>query len=198
MKKIFSFLFASFLLTACSSTSNTTSMGQTINQAQSDSNPIVIMETSLGKIEIEVYENKAPVSAANFLQYVDDGFYDETVFHRIIKGFMIQGGGFTEDYKQKPTRSPIKNEAENGLKNLRGSLAMARTSVVDSATSQFFINTVDNAFLDNGSRDFGYAVFAYVISGMDTVDKIEAVATGRTPMPDAPEVPILITKVSRK
>ncbi|MDZ4261552.1 MAG: peptidylprolyl isomerase, partial [Pseudomonadota bacterium] len=114
----------------------------------------------------------------NFLQYVDDGFFDGTIFHRVIPGFMIQGGGFTETMEQKQTRTPIKNEADNGLKNLRGTLSMARTAVVDSATTQFFINVADNDFLDHGSRDFGYAVFAKVAEGMDVIDRIAKVATG--------------------
>ncbi|NIW37582.1 MAG: peptidylprolyl isomerase A [Gemmatimonadetes bacterium] len=133
---------------------------------------MVTMKTSKGEIQIELYPEQAPISVENFLQYVDDGFYDGTVFHRVIPGFVIQGGGFTGDGQQKKTRPPIKNEAENGLKNDRGTLAMARTSVVDSATSQFFINLVDNDFLNHGTRDFGYAVFAKVVSGLDIVDTI--------------------------
>jgi len=120
----------------------------------------------------------APISVENFLQYVDDGFYDATVFHRVVPGFVIQGGGMTSNGAEKDTRAPIKNEAKNGLKNDRGTLSMARTSVVDSATSQFFVNLVDNDFLNNGSRDFGYAVFGKVVDGMDVVDAIGEVEVG--------------------
>lgn len=142
------------------------------------SGPKVLIETSMGNITLELNEEKAPESVANFLAYVDDGYYDGTIFHRIIDGFMIQGGGMDENMSSKTTRDPIKNEADNGEKNLRGTLAMARTGVVDSATSQFFINLSDNEFLNHSGRDFGYAVFARVSDGMDVVDKIAAVATG--------------------
>ena len=135
---------------------------------------MVTMKTGKGEIQIELYPEQAPISVENFLQYVDDGFYDGTVFHRVVPGFVIQGGGFTTDGSQKKTRSPIKNEAENGLKNDRGWLSMARTSVVDSATSQFFVNLVDNDFLNHGTRDFGYAVFAKVVLGLDIVDAVGA------------------------
>ena len=139
---------------------------------------MIVLETSLGNITIKTNPEKAPISVENFLKYVDEGFYDDTIFHRVIPGFMIQCGGFTEDMSNKETNEQIKNEADNGLKNVKGSLAMARTAVVDSATSQFFINLSDNAFLDNGERDFGYAVFAEVVEGMDVVEKIGTVATG--------------------
>jgi peptidyl-prolyl cis-trans isomerase A (cyclophilin A) len=146
----------------------------------------VVLETSYGSITIELDSAKAPVSVANFLDYVDAGFYDGTIFHRVIPDFMIQGGGFTADLKQKPARPAIKNEAANGLRNLRGTIAMARTNVVDSATSQFFINHKDNPFLDHRApnpRDFGYAVFGRVSSGMDVVDRIAGVQTrGTNPM----------------
>ncbi len=142
------------------------------------SHPTVLLKTSMGEIEIELDETKAPISVENFLGYVNDGHYGGTVFHRVIPNFMLQGGGFDAQMNQKPVKEPIKNEADNGLKNLRGTLAMARTAVVDSATSQFFINVKDNAFLDNGARDFGYAVFGRVIAGMDVVDKIAHVPTG--------------------
>ncbi len=142
------------------------------------SHPTVLLKTSMGEIEIELDETKAPISVENFLGYVNDGHYGGTVFHRVIPNFMLQGGGFDAKMNQKPVKEPIKNEADNGLKNLRGTLAMARTAVVDSATSQFFINVKDNAFLDNGARDFGYAVFGRVIAGMDVVDKIAHVPTG--------------------
>ncbi len=159
-------------------------------------NPVVIMSTSMGDIKIELYPDKAPETVKNFLSYVNDKFYDGTIFHRVIPGFMIQGGGFTPDMKQKPTKAPIKNEADNGLKNETGTIAMARTSVVDSATSQFFINLVDNDFLNHGSRDFGYAVFGKVIEGMDVVRKIAGVKTSnRGPFQDIPVEPVVIKSV---
>ena len=136
-------------------------------------NKKVKLETSVGDIVIELNGEKAPITVKNFLGYVDSGFYSGTIFHRVIKGFMIQGGGFTEDMIQKQTKSPIKNEASNSLKNDRGTIAMARTSIPDSATCQFFINTVDNSFLNyTNSSNPGYAVFGKVIEGMDVVDKI--------------------------
>ena len=158
------------------------------------------IETSLGSIELRLDAAKAPISVSNFVQYAKSGHYDGTVFHRVIDGFMIQGGGFTADMAQKPTRPPIRNEAANGLKNARGTIAMARTMVVDSATSQFFINLKDNAFLDYRSPDprgFGYAVFGQVTKGMDVVDKIAKVKTGnRGYMGDVPVEAVLIKKVT--
>ncbi len=139
---------------------------------------MVVLTTTLGEITIELFEEQAPGTVANFLQYVDDGFYDGTVFHRVIAGFMVQGGGFSEDMRRKPTRDAIANEADNGVKNERGTLSMARTSDVHSATSQFFINLADNGFLDHGERDFGYAVFGKVVEGMEVVDAIAAAKTG--------------------
>lgn len=139
---------------------------------------MVIVKTSHGEFTIELYPDQAPVTVENFLAYVDDGFFDGTIFHRVISGFMIQGGGFTAEMQQKSTRAPIKNEADNGLKNTRGTLSMARTQQKDSATAQFFINLTDNTFLDHGARDFGYAVFGKVTDGMDVVDKIATVKTG--------------------
>lgn len=139
---------------------------------------MVIFSTSHGDITIELFPNEAPITVENFLKYVDDGFFDGTIFHRVIPGFMLQGGGFTADMAQKETREQIKNEADNGLKNERGTLSMARTAVVDSATSQFFLNLVNNDFLDHGSRDFGYAVFAKVVEGMEVADEIAKVKTG--------------------
>ena len=143
-------------------------------------NPVVLISTSLGDFKVELYEDKAPITVKNFLAYVNDKFYDGTIFHRVIPAFMIQGGGFDKDMTQKPTKPPIKNEAGNGLKNDNGTIAMARTGVVDSATAQFFINTKDNAFLnhkDDSTQGYGYAVFGKVVSGMDVVQKIEKVAT---------------------
>ena len=162
-------------------------------------NTTVVMATSEGNIEIELFADKAPISVSNFLAYVDAGFYDNTVFHRVIPNFMIQGGGFETNMNQKTTKAPIKNEAKNGLKNDRGTLAMARTAVVDSATSQFFINVVNNDFLNNGARDFGYAVFAKVTTGMDVVDKIAAVkTTTKSGMGDVPATAVMINSVKRK
>lgn len=160
--------------------------------------PHVLLNTSMGEIEIELEAEAAPVSVANFLQYVESGFYDDTVFHRVIPGFMIQGGGFDEGLNQKPTRDPIKNEADNGLHNVRGTLAMARTQSVNSATSQFFINHRDNAFLDHSSRDFGYAVFGKVVRGMDVVDQIAQVPTGnRSMMQNVPLTPVKIVSAKK-
>tara|TARA_R110000868_G_scaffold119526_7_gene317379 strand:- start:3940 stop:4494 length:555 start_codon:yes stop_codon:yes gene_type:complete len=161
-------------------------------------NPKVLLTTSLGEIEIELNAEKAPISTANFLSYVDSGYYAGTQFHRVIPGFMVQGGGFDADMQQKDTQAPIKNEADNGLHNVRGTLAMARTQVRDSATSQFFINHKDNAFLDHGSRDFGYAVFGQVTRGMDVIDKIAQVPTAnRGGNQNVPREPVLITAAKR-
>ena len=139
---------------------------------------MITIKTSHGEIKAELFDEKAPISCQNFRQYIEDGFFNDTIFHRVIPNFMIQGGGMQHDMRQKPTREPIKNEADNGESNRRGTLAMARTSVVDSATSQFFINLSDNVFLDHGTRDFGYAVFGQVVDGMDVIDAIAAVKTG--------------------
>ena len=161
-------------------------------------NPRVLLNTSMGEIELELEAEKAPISVENFLGYVERGFYDGTVFHRIIPGFMVQGGGFDEGLNQKPTRQPIKNEADNGLHNVRGTVAMARTQNVNSATSQFFINHRDNDFLDHGGRDFGYAVFAKVVRGMDVVDQIAQVPTGnRTMMQNVPLQPVKIVSAKK-
>ena len=154
---------------------------------------MVIFSTTLGDIKIELFKDKAPITTENFLSYIKDGFFDGTIFHRVIPGFMIQGGGMTPDMMDKDTKDPIKNEAKNGLKNERGTLSMARTSAIDSATSQFFINVNDNKFLDHGVRDFGYAVFAKVVEGMDVVDKIAAVKTGSKGFhSDVPIEPVII------
>ncbi|WP_312272137.1 peptidylprolyl isomerase [Pseudomonas sp.] len=161
-------------------------------------NPHVVLTTNQGEIELELNAQKAPVSVQNFLSYVDSGFYKGTIFHRVIPGFMIQGGGFTQDMQQKDTQAPIRNEADNGLKNTRGTVSMARTAAVNSATSQFFINVSDNAFLDHGQRDFGYAVFAKVTRGMDVVDKIAGVSTVSKGMfQNVPREPILILAAKR-
>src|SRR6476646_7931647 len=159
-------------------------------------NPVVLMSTSLGDITIELFKTEAPVSVQNFLQYVNDGFYGGTVFHRVKKGFMIQGGGFTPSLQEKPTRPPIQNEATNGLHNARGTVAMARTRALRSATSQFYINVVDNRMLDHtgfAPEDFGYAVFGRVLSGMDVVDRIVAVpTTSKAGMDDVPVEAVVI------
>ena len=140
---------------------------------------MIRFETTLGDFTIELLEKDAPLSVANFLHYVDEGFFDGTIFHRIVPGFVIQGGGFTEDMTQKKTQSPVKNEADNGLKNKRGTLSMARTSDINSATSQFFVNLKDNDALDHKRGNFGYAVFGKVTQGMEVIDQIASVETGR-------------------
>jgi len=158
------------------------------------------IETTEGTITLELNDEKAPATVANFVQYANDGHYDGTIFHRVIDGFMIQGGGFTPDMDQKKTREPIRNEAMNGLKNARGTIAMARTSVVDSATSQFFINLVDNTFLDFQNptpQGFGYAVFGRVTSGMEVVDAIAKGTTGSHGYyQDVPVEPVIMKKVT--
>jgi len=158
----------------------------------------VKLTTSMGPITLQLDKDKAPLSAANFAKYVDSGHYDGTIFHRVIDGFMIQGGGFTKDMAQKPTQPPIKNEAANGLKNDKYTVAMARTNVVDSATAQFFINVKDNDFLNHtapNDRGFGYAVFGKVVEGKEVVDKIAKVATGNTgPHQNVPTTPVVIEK----
>jgi cyclophilin family peptidyl-prolyl cis-trans isomerase len=163
-------------------------------------NPRVRLETTLGVIELELDAERAPISSENFLGYVRDGFYDGLIFHRVIPTFMIQGGGFTPDMQQKQPRAPIQNEAGNGLRNDRGTVAMARTSVVDSATAQFFINVVDNDFLNHRApnpREYGYAVFGRVTAGMDVVDAIRNVPTGQKgPFRDVPREPVVITRAS--
>jgi cyclophilin family peptidyl-prolyl cis-trans isomerase len=162
----------------------------------------VVIHTDHGSIGIDIKEELAPVTAVNFLEYVDSGFYAGTIFHRVIPDFMIQGGGFTRNMAKKITADPIINEADNGLKNKRGTIAMARTNVVDSATSQFFINVADNTFLDHRNSTpagYGYAVFGEVVSGMEVVDKIAAVATtSKKGMRDVPIKPVLIESIERK
>lgn len=168
-------------------------------------NPVVRLDTTAGPVTIELYEDKAPKSVANFLQYVDSGFYNGTQFHRVISGFMIQGGGFDQSGQRKATREPIQNEADNGLKNKRGTLAMARTSNPHSATAQFFVNLVDNRNLDftgKSTRGWGYTVFGTVTDGMNVVDNIARERTTSQRLNgmmarDVPEVPILITKAYR-
>ncbi|MCP5340141.1 MAG: peptidylprolyl isomerase [Steroidobacteraceae bacterium] len=155
-------------------------------------------ETSLGEFSVELFDKEAPRTVANFLKYVDDGFYDGTVFHRVVPGFVIQGGGMDAGLEQKTTRPPIQNEATNGLENLRGTLSMARTNDIHSATSQFFVNLADNDFLDHRPGNYGYAVFGRVIDGMDVVDRIAAVATGRRRgFDDCPLEEVVILSVRR-
>ena len=169
--------------------------------AAAQGNPVVVMETSLGSITIELFQDQAPISVDNFLQYANDGFFEGTVFHRVIQTFMIQGGGLTADLSPKSGRDPIKNEATNGLSNEQYTIAMARTNVVDSATSQFFINTANNAqSLDHrGPDNYGYAVFGLVIEGMDVVDKLAAVPTQRQgPHQNVPVDAVGITSVTVK
>ncbi len=151
--------------------------GNTVKNTNTLESNKVELETTIGNIVIELYPDKAPITVANFKQYVSEGFYDNTIFHRIIAGFMVQGGGFDTEGNQKPTHAPIKLESQNGLSNDIGTVAMARTNVDDSATSQFFINVADNTFLNYGVRDDGYAVFGKVISGMDVVEKMSKVQT---------------------
>jgi cyclophilin family peptidyl-prolyl cis-trans isomerase len=163
-------------------------------------NPTVLISTSLGDITVELYNDRAPVSVQNFLQYVNEGFYPGTIFHRVISGFMIQGGGFTTDMVEKPTRPPIRNEATNGLTNVRGTLAMARTEALRSATAQFFINVADNRVkLDHhgfSPEDFGYAVFGRVLGGLEVCDRIAAVKTRTNgPHEDVPVEPVVIKAV---
>jgi cyclophilin family peptidyl-prolyl cis-trans isomerase len=166
---------------------------------QNPNDPIVLMSTSAGDVKIELFKDKAPATVANFLAYVNDKFYDGTVFHRVIPNFMAQGGGFTPDMKQKPTKAAIKNEAGNGLKNQFGTLAMARTSDINSATAQFFINTKDNDFLDHkddSMQGYGYCVFGKVIEGSKVVQKIEGVeTTSKGPYEDVPVEPVVIKSI---
>jgi cyclophilin family peptidyl-prolyl cis-trans isomerase len=164
-------------------------------------NPVVVIETSLGTVKAELYPDKAPITVKNFLEYVDAKHYDGTIFHRVIDGFMVQGGGFDKAMAEKPTRAPIRNEAANGLRNVVGTLAMARTAVPDSATAQFYINVKDNAFLDHkdpSPRGIGYAVFGKVTAGMEVVDRIKKVRTGnRNGMGDVPVEPVIIKSIRR-
>lgn len=173
--------------------------GEPASKKSKTEKPLVILSTTLGDITLELYPDKAPITVKNFLEYVDSGFYNATLFHRVIPGFVIQGGGMIKDMKKKKTRPPIKNEADNGLWNKRGTLSMARSSAVNSATSQFFINLKDNSVLDNGVRDFGYAVFAKVADGMAVVDKIAAVKTGTQGMSrDVPVEDVILLSAKRK
>ena len=168
----------------------------------SDANPVVVMDTTEGTITIELWEDKAPATVKNFLKYVDEGFYDGTIFHRVISDFMIQGGGLTPDMKEKKARSPIKNEAAPELKNDRGTIAMARTAMVHSATCQFFINVENNDFLNQKNKTpqgFGYAAFGKVIESMEVVDKIKSVPTSSFgPHENVPTASVIINSVRRR
>jgi len=166
-----------------------------------ENNPIVTLETSMGPIRLELWPGQAPKTVENFLQYVDSGFYDGTIFHRVISNFMIQGGGMTADMESKSTADPIPNEASEDLSNQRGTIAMARTQEIHSATSQFFINVADNTFLDHrdsSQEGFGYAVFGRVVEGMPVVDAIKEVSTGQSGMhSDVPAKPVVIERAVR-
>ena len=162
---------------------------------EGSSGPVVVLATSMGDIAIELNPQKAPKTVENFLAYVDEGFYDGTIFHRVMPDFMIQGGGMLANMTPKETHPPVTNEADNGLTNDRGTVAMARTAAVNSATSQFFINVTDNSYLNHGVRDFGYAVFGRVIDGMDVAD---AIAVAPTRPPNIPVEPILIVSARRR
>jgi cyclophilin family peptidyl-prolyl cis-trans isomerase len=165
---------------------------------QKGENPMVELTTNHGVVVVELFSAQAPITVENFLKYVDEGFFNGTVFHRVIPGFMVQGGGMTPDMNEKSTHPPIRNEANNGLKNDRGTLAMARTSEVNSATSQFFINVANNDFLNHGGRDFGYAVFGKVTQGMEVVDAIAKVPTGnRGFQQNVPVTPVTIESARR-
>lgn len=194
MKKL-TYLLLALVLGACSD------QGQSADAPTAVDNPRVVMQTSMGDIVIELYPQKAPKSVANFLQYVDEGFYNGTIFHRVIDGFMIQGGGFTEAFEKKETHAPIMNEADNGLRNTIGTIAMARTMDPHSATAQFYINVANNSSLDfreKTPRAWGYAVFGRVVSGMEVVKAIKGVSTGSRGMySDVPTTSIIIKKVSR-
>lgn len=204
-KRVF-LLFTSIVLVAAGVLAQT----KTETKKDKSMNPVVAMKTSLGIVRIELFQDQAPITVKNFLSYVDDKFYDSTVFHRVIKTFMIQGGGFqaSNPIKQKKTKTAIVNESTNGLKNDRGTIAMARTSDPNSATSQFFINVVDNNILNRREADAGYAVFGKVIEGMDVVDKIRDVQTGKsaviaggqeqqTTFSDVPQTAVVVESVRR-
>ena len=170
--------------------------------AEAKKNPVVIIETSMGTMKAELWPDKAPITVKNFLKYVDDKFYDGTIFHRVIPKFMIQGGGFTPDMSQKSAREAIKNEAKSDVPNARGTLAMARTMVVDSATAQFFVNHADNKFLnhrDETQQGFGYCVFGTLTEGLDVLDKIAEVETGSAgPHQNVPKTPVVIKSICRQ
>lgn len=187
---------AVFILGAFAASFSTASLAQTKEKA---ANPMVLVKTNMGSFKIELYPEQAPVTVKNFLDYVDKKFFDGTTFHRVIPGFVIQGGGFDKDMMRKATLPPIKNEATNGLKNLKATLSMARTNDINSATSQFFVNLKDNAALDHvGDAQYGYAVFGKVVQGFDVIEKIAGVkTTTKGPNADVPEKPVIIQSASR-
>jgi len=189
-------VLAVFALCAVVAFSSTLTLAQTKEKA---ANPMVLVKTSMGSFKIELYPEKAPVTVKNFLDYVDKKFYDGTTFHRVIPGFVIQGGGFDKDMMKKATLPPIKNEATNGLKNLKATLSMARTSDINSATSQFFVNLKDNAALDHvGDAQYGYAVFGKVVQGFEVIEKIAAVkTTTKGAYSDVPEKPVIINSMMK-
>jgi peptidyl-prolyl cis-trans isomerase A (cyclophilin A) len=198
MRRGLSLLLAVLGLAVCSAQSDEKPAAPAAPPTLGD-HPGVTVTTSLGSFDLELDAKRAPGTVENFLQYVDAGFYDGTIFHRVIPGFMIQGGGFDGAMKQKSTRAPIQNEATNGVKNETGSVAMARTSDPNSATAQFFVNLVDNEILNHGGRDFGYAVFARVSSGLDVVQKIAAAPTGsRGGHQNVPLEAVVIESIRRK
>lgn len=202
MKKLLAFVcLAGLILAGCDDQKQETPKENDKKAVEQSGSPVVLIKTSMGDIEVQLDPAKAPKTVKNFLQYVDDKAYDGTIFHRVIPNFMIQGGGFTPDMSQKETRDPIANEADNGLTNDRGTIAMARTMIVDSATNQFFINTKDNVFLNHKSKDqrgYGYCVFGKVISGMDVVDNIEkAETTFKGSYQDVPKDTIKIISITR-
>jgi cyclophilin family peptidyl-prolyl cis-trans isomerase len=195
MKYTFLSIFAAGALLAIDSSAGTS----TAVASDKNDDPVVVVETSLGKFKIELNEKKAPLTVKNFLKYVDDKFYDGTIFHRVIPNFMVQGGGFEPGLKQKRAKDPIKNEASNGLTNDRGTIAMARTSDPDSATAQFFVNVVNNKFLNQSDDNPGYAVFGKVTEGMDVVDKIVKVATeSRNGQQNVPVDDVVIKSIRRE
>jgi len=208
MRMLWRWLWAPALLGVCFAQETDSSTNATAPALPAEPEPtkneamMIVIKTSMGDIQVELDEARAPKTVANFLKYVDEGHYAGTIFHRVIDGFMIQGGGFTPDFRQKKTRAPVLNEADNGLKNKRGTIAMARTSEVHSGTCQFFINVADNDFLDHTAptpQGFGYCVFGRVVAGMDVVDRIKGVKTGgQGPFPkDVPIETVTILSMTR-
>ncbi len=197
MSATFSSVFRTLLFSIFSLIALASFAGET-EKPKENKKTLVEFDTSSGKIVIELYPDKAPITVANFLKYVDEGFYNGTIFHRVVPGFVIQGGGYTFDFQQKKTHDPIKNESDNGLKNLQGTLSMARTSIIDSANSQFFINIKDNPALDFNHGRHGYAVFGKVIKGFEVVKKIEAEPRGlHRGHPEAPNYAVQVEKAKR-
>lgn len=203
MKHLMACVSLFFMLSAAAQDPNTTTTGPSADNSNNnrEDNPTVIMQTNYGQIQLELFADKAPLSVANFIQYVESGHYNNTLFHRVIPNFMIQGGGFDVEFQQKPTNEPITNEADNGLTNSRGTLAMARTMSPHSATAQFFINVQDNTFLDHqgtySGQAWGYAVFGQVVEGMDVVEAIRQVDTGpKAGHQDVPIEPVIIEQIS--